>query len=113
MPIVITGLKELRAELKAAELATPREVNAALKVGADEVAALARTFAPKKTGKMASSLRSFSTARSAGVRSSHPGAGVQEFATTYRRQPAGHGGVEARAAKRHSRRGEMSGGGTV
>lgn len=108
MPITIEGLKELRAELRSAEMASPRELTVALKEGADSVTARAKELVPKRSGKMASSLRSFSSATSAGVQSSHPGAGVQEFATTYYRQAAGRGGVQDRAAKRHIRKGEMS-----
>jgi hypothetical protein len=113
MPIRIEGLKELRAELRNAALASPREVTVALGEGAQEVAARARELAPKRSGQMASTGKAFSSPTRAGVRFSHPGAGVQEFATTYHRQPPGHGGVEARASRRHIRRGHMSSGGMV
>lgn len=114
MPIEIEGLKELRAELRNAELASPRELTAALKEGADAVTGKAREFAPKRSGKMAGSLRSFSSATTAGVQSSHPGAGVQEFATTYYRRAPGKGAhiksvTTDRALKRHIKHGEISG----
>jgi hypothetical protein len=112
MPIEIVGLKELRAELKAAALASPREVTAALREGADQVAARARDLAPKGTGEtagqMASTGKAYSTTVSAGVKFRHPGAGVQEFATTYYRQSPGSGGTQARATKSHIRKGHIS-----
>jgi hypothetical protein len=110
MPVVIAGLKELRAALRDAELAAPKEVTAALKIGAAEVTARARELAPKKSGKMAASLRPFATQRSAGVRSNHPGAGVQDWATTYYRHAKGSAGVghADRALKRHIALGHVS-----
>jgi hypothetical protein len=92
MPVVITGLAELRAALRRAELASPRVVTAALKVGAQEVTARSRELVPKgnhegrSTPTMVSTLKAFSNAKGAGVKTNHPGAGVQNFATTYSRK---------------------------
>jgi hypothetical protein len=98
VPVVITGLKELRRDLAAAYPEAKRAVSVALKVGADAVTARARELAPKgdhgnrKTPPMASTLKAFSNTRGAGVKTSHPGAGVQNYATTYsRRTPGGSG----------------------
>jgi Bacteriophage HK97-gp10, putative tail-component len=80
MPVVIEGLAELRAELRAAADATPREVTKALRGGAAKVAARAVQLAPVgKTGQLAASGKAFSTQRAAGVRFSAPYAGVAEF----------------------------------
>ena len=57
---------------------------------------------------MASTGKAYSTTVSAGVKFRHPGAGVQEFATTYYRQPPGSGGTQSRALKRHIRLGHTS-----
>jgi hypothetical protein len=87
MPIEISGLKELRAELKALDRAVPRELNAALKEGAKVVTARAVQLAPQgKTGNLKGSGRPFSNASGAGVRFSVPYAGVQEFATSWQRR---------------------------
>lgn len=87
----IVGLKELLAELRAAENASPREVTKALKPAAAQLTARAQAKLNAKggTGKMAASARPFSTQRAAGVRFSHPGAGVEEFATQYKRRNKG------------------------
>ncbi len=92
MPVVISGLKELRAALRKAQLASPRVVTAALKVGAQEVTARSKELVPKSADHkgdgptIVSTLKAFSNARGAGVKTNHPGAGVQNFATVYKRR---------------------------
>lgn len=94
MPIEIVGLKELRRELKAVPEASVRELNLALKDASVQVAARTRELIPKKSGAMAGTVKAFSNASGAGVRVSHPGANVQEFATDYsRRSRSGNGRV--------------------
>jgi hypothetical protein len=107
MPIVVTGLKELRAELAALPGATDAEITTALKGGAVKLAARAKQLAPKKTGKLAASGTAFATPLSAGVKFTHPGSNVQEFATDYLRQPPGKGGTAARRLKRHVAKGDV------
>jgi hypothetical protein len=90
MAFEVKGLKELRAELKAAADAAPREVTKALKVGAVEVAARAAVLAPQgKTGRLKADARPYATARAAGVRFTLPYAPVQEFARTWQRTTKG------------------------
>lgn len=90
MPIEIVGLKEIRAELRALESSTVREITAALKVGATEVAARSNALAPRgKTGRLAADGRPFATQRSAGVRYTLVYAPVQEFARTWQRTVKG------------------------
>ena len=89
MPIVIYGLKELRAELKEVSKAAPREINAALKEGAKTITARAVQLAPVKTGAMRGTAKPFSTARAAGVRFTSPYASVHEFATVWHRRARG------------------------
>jgi len=109
MPIYVTGLKELRKELKAVPDASVRELNAALKGIAVKVTARARELTPVKSGKMAASAKPFVSAKGAGVRYSHPGASVQEFATDYLRAAPGRAdGKGHRATKKHINLGGMS-----
>lgn len=117
MPIVVTGLKELRAELKALDKTAPREINAALREGAKVVTARAVQYAPEKDGDLRGSARPFSTARAAGVRFTVPYAGVQEFAVNWYRHNRGPkgstrtGGAMTKAQKKHLR--DAGGGGGV
>jgi hypothetical protein len=90
MPIEIRGLRELRAELKALETKAPREVTAALRVGAVQVAARANELAPRgRTGRLAADGRPYATMRSAGVRYTLIYAPVQEFAVDWLRRNRG------------------------
>jgi hypothetical protein len=101
MPVRITGLKELRAELRAAADASPREVTAALREGAKTVAARSNELAPQgKTGALKADGRPFATGTRAGVRYRLPYAGVQEFAVNWsRRNRTGKGTNEVHYTK--------------
>jgi hypothetical protein len=86
VPIEIVGLKDLRKELRAVPDASVRELNTALDAAAKAVTARTVALMPKKSGAMAGTAKAFKNASGAGVKVTHPGANVQEFATTYRRQ---------------------------
>lgn len=92
MPVVVKGLNELRKALRDAAELSPRVVNAGLKVGATAGAARARELAPKgasHTGDgptLSASLKPYSNTRGAGVKTNHPAAGVQNYATVYWRK---------------------------
>jgi len=73
--IRIEGLTDLRRDLKAIDKGLPRELNKATREAMAPVARRASTLAPKDSGQLASSLRPFSTAKRAGIRSRLPYAG--------------------------------------
>lgn len=52
----IQGREKLRAKLRAIPQAAKEEIHKALAVSADEMAAVARTFVPKRTGALARSI---------------------------------------------------------
>jgi hypothetical protein len=100
MPVRISGLRELRAELRAAADATPRELTAALREGAKTVTERSNQLAPEKNGALKADGRPFATATRAGVRYRLPYAGVQEYAVTWtRRNRSGKGTNEVRYTK--------------
>ncbi|MDQ1426638.1 MAG: hypothetical protein QOK39_114 [Acidimicrobiaceae bacterium] len=83
----IIGLAELRRELRATPDASVREVTRAIKGGAAKLTARAVGYVPAGgTGEMAATGRAFATAKRGGVKFTHPGAGVEEFATHYTRR---------------------------
>lgn len=110
MPMRVEGLDQLRAALRAAPDASAREVRKALRGGAVKVTARARQNAPKKSGRLAGSLRPFATQRSAGVRSTLIYAGVQEFAVDWVRSNPRRGHAATRGEKLVGRAGGRSGG---
>lgn len=77
---VIEGLPQLRAQLRAVADASIKEISTAAKPAAEQVTARAVALIPKKTGAMAGTAKPISTSTSFGVRFSHVGAPVQEFA---------------------------------
>lgn len=81
MPIYVTGLKDIRKELRLAQDAAPREITAALRPGAEKVTARANQLAPRgASGKLSSNGKPFATTTRAGVRYTLIYAPVQEFA---------------------------------
>lgn len=68
----VLGLDELRRDLRAVDRGATKAVNAGLRGAMVPVAARAATLAPRRSGKLARSLRPFATARGAGVRSRLP-----------------------------------------
>ncbi len=78
----IEGLRELTRSLKAAEDGLQKEVNAIFKGAATKVASAARRRLPKRSGRLAASVRPFGTQRKPGVRVGRaraPYAGPVEF----------------------------------
>jgi hypothetical protein len=76
--IVIEGLSEFRAALRAAEEATPRELTAALKAAGLPIVQRAAYFAPKRTGQLAASYKASATGTRAQIVSKVPyGAGAE------------------------------------
>lgn len=80
--IRLVGLKELSRSLRQVEAGLQKEIGRAFKRAADKVAQDARRRVPKRSGKLAGSIRPFGTQKKAGVRmgrSSVPYAGPIEF----------------------------------
>lgn len=92
---VIEGLKELEAEMKAVDKKLVSEITKANKSAAIIVANRARADAPEKTGKMKAATRPTAGGLFFGARVTHPGAGVQEFATDYIRRERGSTQIDA------------------
>ena len=117
MPVTIVGIKELRAEMKAASDAVPAEVSKALKQGSNVLKQRMDALAPRgKTGRLAGGNKAFSNARSAGVANNVIYAGVVEFATEYYRRPPGGTkgyGSLSKGAKNAARHGRAAAGGAV
>ena len=107
MPIEVHGLKELRAALREAAAASPREVRTALLEGAKEVAELSNRYAPRgQTGKLSSNGKAFATQTKAGVRYNLIYAGVQEFADhVWLRRSRGSGTSVTRSMKNYHKHG--------
>lgn len=80
--IRVEGLREFRSSLKGADAATTKIINQELRVSAETVAAAARGLAPRKTGRLAGSLKPFAAGNRVGVRSSLPYANVQHWGGT-------------------------------
>lgn len=55
--VKVDGLRELRADLKRVDATLPRELNQRLKKSAEPVRALASSKAPKRTGRLAGSIK--------------------------------------------------------
>lgn len=77
---VIEGLADLRKQLRSVPTASVKEIGIAAKPAAQQVTAQAVGYAPKKSGALAATGKATSGGTSFGVRFTHPGAGVQEFA---------------------------------
>lgn len=77
--IAVTGLKELRRDLKSLEDATPKEVSQVLKEGADIVAKDAAVRAPRRSGKLAGSIKPGTSGANAFVKSDLPYAAVHQW----------------------------------
>jgi hypothetical protein len=87
--VEIEGAAELRAALRRAVDATPAEFGRAMRRGSVRLRDRMAQLAPKRSGGLVASFKAYSTQRTAGVRSAHPGAGVQEFARQYKRTRGG------------------------
>ena len=72
-PGVLTeGIKDLRRDMRALDKALPKELTKALKAAAEEVLPTARALAPKRSGRLASSLTASGAANRASIRSNLP-----------------------------------------
>lgn len=80
--IRVDGLREFRAALKTADAQSTKIINEELRVAAAEVAQTARGLAPRRTGRLAESLRPFAAGNRVGVRSRLPYAGVVHWGGT-------------------------------
>lgn len=80
----VSGLRELRAALKAIDPKLQREVNRALRDAVRPMATQARHDAPKLRGALARSVRAGATAKGAFIGARAPHAGVHEFGGTIR-----------------------------
>lgn len=76
------GIRELRRDLNALEGATSREVTTALRAAAEPVRAQAAAYAPRRTGRLADSLRTYARGGRVGIRSRLPYANVQHWGGT-------------------------------
>ena len=63
------GLAELRRDLRAIDKKLPRELNKVQREALKSTALKAGALAPKRSGKLAASIRPYATAKSAGLRS--------------------------------------------
>lgn len=77
--IAVLGIKELRKALGQMDKGLAKEVSKALKAGAAVAADKARGNAPKRTGKLAASIRPGASGAKAYVKSSLIYAGVHEY----------------------------------
>jgi phage gpG-like protein len=80
----VEGLRELRRDARRMEPAVGKELRAVIKSAAHFVAEEARILAPRKTGKLAASIRATTSGDRGVVRSPLPYAGVQEYGGTIR-----------------------------
>ena len=100
MSVEVSGLPELLADLRRGAVELPKVFKDAKLAGDAILLAEVQAAWPKKTGQMAASFKPFANKNSAGVRSNHPGAVVQEFASTYkRRSRTGDGSVTVHMTK--------------
>jgi hypothetical protein len=67
LTIQVTGLRELRAQLRAADAALPKQIRVALNKSAELVISYARPHIPHKTGRAAASLKVRSSQTTAAV----------------------------------------------
>lgn len=70
--VLTEGIRDLRRDLKALDKALPRELTKALKAAAEEVLPTARALAPKRSGRLASSLKASGAGNKASIRSALP-----------------------------------------
>lgn len=80
--IQVAGLREFRRSLSTADAATTKIINEELRAAAEKVADTARSLAPRKTGRLAASLKPYATGNRVGVRSRLPYANVQHWGGT-------------------------------
>ena len=77
--IRIEGLREFRSALRKAEQSAPAELNKALREEMDPVASEARNL-ESRHGQIATRWKPFASGNRHGIRNTHPGAGVFEWA---------------------------------
>jgi phage gpG-like protein len=83
-PIAVEGLSDLRRSLKATNKDALREVQKVVKRGAEIIAQDSRTLAPRRSGKLAASIRAGTSGSKGIVRSKLPYAKVHEWGGTIR-----------------------------
>lgn len=88
MTIRIEGLKELRRDLKALASGAPKELRSGLVDAGQDVASEARSRAPRRSGRLAGSIRSEASGSGAVVGSPLVYAPVHEFGGRVGRQRA-------------------------
>lgn len=82
-PVVsVTGLRELRRDIRAIDKGLGRELNKGLREAVRPVVREAAVLAPRKTGALAASLRPYAAGASVGVRSRLPYANVIHWGGT-------------------------------
>lgn len=94
--VLVEGVKDLRRDLRAIDKALPKELTKALKAAAEEVLPTARALAPKRSGRLASSLRASGAGNKASIRSPLPYANVQHWGGS-----VGRGRVGGRGGSTH------------
>lgn len=82
LAVRVTGLEETAKALRSIEPAAARELSAAMRVIARDVAATAKGLAPHRTGRLEESIKGGATANKAVVYSALPYAPVHEWGGT-------------------------------
>jgi phage gpG-like protein len=80
----VDGIREMQRELRRVDPEIARELRPALKTAADVALPAARALAPRRTGRLAASLRASVSGSTARIRSPLPYAGVQHWGGTIR-----------------------------
>lgn len=84
LAVRVDGLADLRRSLRAIDRELPKELRVVIKGAAEVIAAEARVRAPKRTGKLAGSIKATTSGASGIVRSRLPYANVQNWGGTIR-----------------------------
>lgn len=79
--VLVEGIKDLRADIRAIDRALPKELTKALKAAAGEVLPTARALAPRRSGRLAASLRASGAGTKASIRSALPYANAVHWGT--------------------------------
>ena len=87
--VEVKNLRPFQRALRKADREVQEGLKSRLRRAAGRVRDLATVLAPKKSGRLAGSMRPFSNMSSAGFKTTDPKAGVQEFAEKYRRRGRG------------------------
>lgn len=83
----VDGLDDLIKALRAADRDVPKAVRKGFKAAVGPTVTQARALAPRRTGRLAASIKAGTSGARISIYSTHPGAGVHEYGGTIR--PAG------------------------